>query len=311
MKIFISWSGRQAHAVALQLREWFPTVLAGRVQAFVSSEDIEKGARGLPAIAEELEKADFGVVIVTPSNQSSPWINFEAGALGKSVAKGRVAPLLVGLVDAEVVGPLKQFQNTSAIDDQAVLALVRTVNSQLPDPLPSKTVDTLFQVEWPTLADAIEAALITSETAVDPAREPADLLEEVVASIRQLQRDVADLRSGTLGFPETRTRLRTIAQRCEILLQDFDFYVDSMHVTGAEIRLFVRDSPKVTKDLSEQLQTIAVVGGVAVALVIEDGRTYILSPDGSVSVEGAGLSRTGELATPLIVDPTHLESGSS
>lgn len=44
------------------LREWLPTVLAGSVTPFVSSQDIAKGERGLNVISTELETVNYGIV---------------------------------------------------------------------------------------------------------------------------------------------------------------------------------------------------------------------------------------------------------
>lgn len=58
-----------------------------------------------------LAECSYGLIIVTGENQNSSWINFEAGAISKSVeAETRVIPLLVDLRIAQLAGPLSQFQ---------------------------------------------------------------------------------------------------------------------------------------------------------------------------------------------------------
>ena len=85
MKVFISWSGEKSHKIANILREWMPCVIQS-IKPYVSSKDIDKGARWSTDIAKELEDSYFGIICVTKSNINAPWINFEAGALSKAVA---------------------------------------------------------------------------------------------------------------------------------------------------------------------------------------------------------------------------------
>lgn len=195
MQVFISWSGEQSNAVAVALREWLPKVLASRITPFVSSEDIDKGSRGLAKIAAELEGSNFGVVVVTPSNVESTWINFEAGSLGKAVGDSRVAPLLVGLADADLDGPLKQFQNTAANDREAVRKLVLSINRAHPEPFDAGAVSTLFDAHWEELEIAIKEALALQVAGPEVKRSKEDILDEVLTTVRALQRDIAKLKS--------------------------------------------------------------------------------------------------------------------
>ena len=83
----------------------------------MSGTDIEPGARWSNAIAEELDAISIGIVCVTRENQSSPWLNFEAGALAKRlIDQARVVPLLIDLTPSDVLQPLGQFQIEA--DDQ-------------------------------------------------------------------------------------------------------------------------------------------------------------------------------------------------
>jgi TIR domain len=97
-KVFISWSGEPSHTVALALREWLPHVIQS-IDPYVSSEDIEQGAPWFPLIAQQLDQASFGIICVTRANADSRWMNFEAGALFKSVnsVQRHVSPFLIDL----------------------------------------------------------------------------------------------------------------------------------------------------------------------------------------------------------------------
>ena len=67
MKVFLSWSGHRSHQVALALRDWLPSVIQS-ITPYVSSEDIDKGARWSTDIAKELEDSTFGILCVTKDN---------------------------------------------------------------------------------------------------------------------------------------------------------------------------------------------------------------------------------------------------
>ena len=201
MDIFISWSGPRSETVALALRDWLPSVLDDHVTPFVSSEDVAKGTRGLDKIADELQKAEHGIIVVTPENASQPWLNFEAGALGNSVTGTKVSPFLVGLDnDAGLVGPMTQFQTTVAADKTDVWKLVLSINSDLDRPLGRPTLKTVFDAEWHVLETVLTAALDAPAGQEAPAdRSQDNIIDEILTTVRGLRRDF-DL------IPQTRPR---------------------------------------------------------------------------------------------------------
>lgn len=101
MKVFISWSGDLSHKVAVILRDWLPSVIQS-LESYVSSEDIDKGARWSTDISKELEDSSFGILCITRENLDPPWLNFEAGALSKSVDRSRVSPFLFGVKRSDI-----------------------------------------------------------------------------------------------------------------------------------------------------------------------------------------------------------------
>ena len=168
MKIFISWSGETSHAVAQTLRTWLPSVLQ-YVEAYVSTEDIGKGARWSEDIARRLEETSFGILCVTSENVGSPWLNFEAGALSKSVESTRVSPFLFGLNPTDLVGPLAQFQATLPKRED-VARLIRSINTFSNQPIATARLDEALQMWWPRLEESLQKvseneALRCSETA--------------------------------------------------------------------------------------------------------------------------------------------------
>ncbi len=80
MKVFISWSGDESRQIAEALRDWLAT-LSESVEPYMSARDNEAGVRWNSVISGELERSDFGILCVTPTNLQAPWLLFEAGAL--------------------------------------------------------------------------------------------------------------------------------------------------------------------------------------------------------------------------------------
>lgn len=149
MKVFLSWSGEISHRVACALHDWIPSVLPF-VEPWLSSEDIDKGARWSTAIAAQLDAIEFGIICVVPDNLAEPWLNFEAGAISKSLEVARVAPLLVGVNRSEVRGPLAQFQST-LFEREDVRRLLRSINKAAGSPVLADHLDRTFDLRWPGL----------------------------------------------------------------------------------------------------------------------------------------------------------------
>ena len=126
MKVFISWSGKTSLGVAQQLREWLPCVI-NSLEPYVSSEDIDKGARWSTDIAKELEDSTFGILCVTKDNLEASWLSFEAGALSKTMEKAFVTPFLFDIKRSEVQGPILQFQST-VFEKEDIKKMVKTLN---------------------------------------------------------------------------------------------------------------------------------------------------------------------------------------
>lgn len=197
MKVFLSWSGNLSHKIACIFREWLPSVIQA-IQPYVSSEDIDKGARWSSDIAKELEAAAFGVILVTAENLEAPWVNFEAGALSKSLDKANVSPFLFNVKRSEVQGPLLQFQSTIFEEDD-VHKLLKSLNNRLEEKerLKADQLDKSFKIWWPELEKSLKAARADgadSEAVKTRSTKPAGtaILEELLELARQQQRIIND-----------------------------------------------------------------------------------------------------------------------
>lgn len=186
MKVFLSWSGHKSHQVALALRDWLPSVIQS-VTPYVSSEDIDKGARWSTDIAKELEDSSFGILCVTKENLDAPWLLFEAGALSKMMEKGAVCPFLFDLKMAEIKeGPILQFQ-TTIYEKEDIKKLLISLNKSCGETgLKEDLLLKSFDVWWPSLDDALK--LIMSETedskTLTKRTTKDDMLEEILELTR-------------------------------------------------------------------------------------------------------------------------------
>ena len=184
MKVFISWSGPQSEQVASALREWLPKVIQA-TEPWMSSSDVDKGTRWGDEISRELESCTIGIICVTRQNLASTWLLFEAGALSK-VPHNHVCTYLFGLDPADVSGPLALFQATRA-DKLDTLKMVRTINGRLPRPIPERDLVEIFETWWPRLLTQF-AAVPETPSKLAPARDPTSMLEEILATVRELNR---------------------------------------------------------------------------------------------------------------------------
>jgi hypothetical protein len=131
----------------------------------VSSEDIKKGDRWSIELSRQLDETRFGIICVDATNINSPWLNFEAGALSKSIENGKVFPILFDISPAEIKGPISQFQVTS-FEKEDFYRLVKSINNSLQsEKIDHERLSRSFEIAWSGLVSALsKIQLPTSET---------------------------------------------------------------------------------------------------------------------------------------------------
>ena len=201
MKVFISWSGEKSHQVALVFREWLPSVIQS-IDPYVSSEDIDKGARWSSDIAKELEDSTFGILCVTKENITAPWLSFEAGALSKTMDKSFVTPFLFDLKRSEVNGPILQFQST-IFEKEDIKKMVQTLNKACGEnKITDSMLDKAFDVWYPSLEEALQTiSACEQESCSTNETLPIDPTPSIMEEILNLSRDNQKL----LRNPDPRT----------------------------------------------------------------------------------------------------------
>ena len=154
MGVLLSWSGSSSHALALVLRDWLPTVLRV-VDPWMSSEDIPKGKLWDAELSERLQDTSYCIVCLTPGIAREPWVNYEAGSIGKFVDRAYVSPLLLGVAQDELKGlPLSRFQCTQFRKDE-MHKLLRSINAAAGSPIPVDRLAEVFESSWTDLADKV------------------------------------------------------------------------------------------------------------------------------------------------------------
>ena len=202
MKIFISWSGTRSQKLAEALREWLPLVLH-YAEPWLSKSDIDAGERWSVEVAKELQESNFGIICVTKDNLTSPWILFESGALAKSMADGRVIPLLLDLDFKEISGPLAQFQAKKA-DQSGIRDLIFSLNKSAPVSDPEDRLTKIFDPLYADLGEKI-SAIPSSGQPQKQTRTQGDILEELVSGVRSVEMRIRDLMDDD---PLTRRKMR-------------------------------------------------------------------------------------------------------
>lgn len=192
VKVFISWSGDISLKVATVFRDWLPSVIQS-IEPYVSSEDIDKGARWSTDIAKELENSTFGILCVTKENIEAPWLSFEAGALSKTMEKSFVSPFLFDIKRSEVQGPILQFQST-IFEKKDIKKLINTLNKACGESgISDARLEKAFEVWYPTLEKELSELksknIENSDTSIpEENNNSSEILEEILELSRDNQK---------------------------------------------------------------------------------------------------------------------------
>lgn len=152
--------------------------------------DIQKGRRWVIELGNSLDEINFGILCLTPENLASPWIHFEAGAIGKSLIESSIFPILFGLGTSDVAGPLAQFQLTKFTREDMV-SLIEAINSKLETPLDGIRLNTMLTTFWPQLETKIDE-IMAAEPLEAPVRSERELIEELLTLNRNQQRRISE-----------------------------------------------------------------------------------------------------------------------
>lgn len=219
MQIFLSWSGERSGEIAKAVRDWLPNVIQV-LKPWVSSKDIDKGARWSAELSSKLQETDFGIICLTPENLNAPWLLYETGALSKAVESSRVCPVLYSLEPTDITGPFSQFQ-MSKLDRDDILSLLHTINAMLEKgSLSEEQLKETFQLWWPSLESKLRE-IPSSPSTCEPKRSDRDILEEILELARRQSRESLSQLHGTFSKEREAIRktLMTLTPRQEKALR--------------------------------------------------------------------------------------------
>lgn len=185
MNILISWSGERSNKIATALNNWIPKVIQV-ARPWMSTEDISTGSRWGAELNKILENTTIGVICVTPENQQSIWLHFEAGALSKSISESKVMPILLEMSPGQLFGPMSQFQAVTC-SKEGVGKIIHSINESLGESGIKETdLSEIYDVWWPKLES--ELAKIGPYCEIIPKRGNDEMLEEVLDILREQRR---------------------------------------------------------------------------------------------------------------------------
>jgi hypothetical protein len=172
LRVFLSHSS-QDREIAEEIKELFGDVFDGQVAVDFSSDQaagggIPPGEQWLPWISERIEHADLVLILLTPGSIDKPWILWESGAAaGVALARDRttsVVPVVFGLSDASVPGPLRhqQFVKGDGDGPNGMDRLLRSVNELLERPLTAQVLHMVQVQRLPEFRVRIGQALADS-----------------------------------------------------------------------------------------------------------------------------------------------------
>ena len=210
----------------------------------MSDEDIRAGARWHPEITSNLKDCKVGIICLTRENKESRWIHFEAGALSKTVEKTYVCPLLIGELDKEDIPyPLAQFQIKKA-DRDGLFDIVKTINSVLDKTisLSEEMLKKSFDKWWPELEKVIQE--LPPVTTDKPKRNPDEMLEEILNSVRALSNMISERGTFYTSIPSISASLMSATPG---ISAGSTGPIESFFITEPVTRVFMK-SEKPTED---------------------------------------------------------------
>ncbi|MBD5453750.1 MAG: hypothetical protein HDR30_05465, partial [Lachnospiraceae bacterium] len=187
------WSGELSNSVAGVLNKWLPSLM-NSLEVFYSSDDIEKGENWNTRLSEELSECNFGIVCLTKENVLAPWINFESGAISKTLGS-KVSAFLIDIDPSDIKGPITRFQATR-FEKKDFFKLVVSINKSMKNPVEEKVLENSFEAIWEKIYEEIQGKIQESDRPLEEEHEMIndEKREGAIQEILQIVRDLSNVR---------------------------------------------------------------------------------------------------------------------
>ncbi len=152
MEIFISWSGARSREVGEALKKLIESCLSP-TDVWISSIDMDTGARWYEEIVGHLADSQAGIVCLTKENVNSPWVLFESGALLKT---GALIPFLVDVPPKDIPPPMQAHQACRPTPaDTLKMLQILNAGSRIPFRINDTILQARFEAFWPFFESVI------------------------------------------------------------------------------------------------------------------------------------------------------------
>lgn len=178
------------------MKQWVSQVFQGSL-VFMSDEDIKAGTNWSERIKKELADTTVGIVCMTPENQDAKWINYEMGALSKEVTDGgsRVIPLLIGFASTAEVGQPAASLNMVMLGQAGFKRIATSLNDISAVKRADADLELVSDMWWDKLGPQMEQAAEVAPEAEPTPPDEAEMVKEILDSVRALRRSDEMLRS--------------------------------------------------------------------------------------------------------------------
>jgi len=206
MQVYISWSGKTNYKLALRIRDLIRKVTPG-LEVWVSAEDIEEGTRWSSDFIQILNEVAFGIICVDPSNHQSPWMQFELGAIAKSIDKYNIRVFLYNLTTSEITKPLTLFPPLS-LEKNEFKSLFDDLSAVFPKArIPRFEMIDRLNKEWENFENDLVEINLAKKGSVDEGEEErirVEIASREIGYINEIGQNILALISVNEGIDEER-----------------------------------------------------------------------------------------------------------